>query len=141
MRYCWLISVRNHTSHRKFKLTGEENEPNVDVYRKAKQKKEEIEKKLQGQIVTVELISLTKAFKAPDKYAKFLSEGRTVVKGHHWCPYCRQFRVFAFDSYLGVNRCPICTISDQDFFFKKYNGIFYIEEVDMYRKNKAAEKK
>lgn len=112
----WMISVRNHRTSRRFMVVGQEGEKPTEVYRKAKQAAQEITDKLRGQIVTVEIISRTHAFKPPvDKKAP---------KNHWWCPYCRKFRIFMWDRRLEVKRCPICGITDHDFYVKKYNGIF-----------------
>lgn len=50
--------------------------------------------------------------------------------GDMWCPYCirwRSFKLYALkrknyttDAFL---RCPVCTISTNDFFVRKYNGM------------------
>lgn len=55
---------------------------------------------------------------------------------HMWCAYCmawRQFRMTAIrtDGILGEPqlRCPICTISINDWYIQKYNGL--LEHTDM----------
>jgi hypothetical protein len=49
--------------------------------------------------------------------------------GLTWCPYCvkwREFRLLRIkrSAYVGTPalRCPVCTISEEDFYVKKYNG-------------------
>ena len=36
-------------------------------------------------------------------------------RGRLWCPYCRKFRVFDWDPYWDVNRCPVCRIFDSNY--------------------------
>jgi len=31
-------------------------------------------------------------------------------RGRWWCPYCRKFRVFEWDPFWGIDRCPICRV-------------------------------
>ncbi len=47
--------------------------------------------------------------------------GLVLEKGLFWCPYCRQKVVFVKDRYLGIKRCPLCGISENDFHVKKEN--------------------
>lgn len=116
MRSKWMISVRTHYTSKQYIFTGKEGEKPAEVYRKVKQVAGQILDKLKGQIVTVEIISRTHAFKPPvDKKAP---------KNHWWCPYCRKFRIFMWNRKLETKRCPICGITDHDFYVKKYNGIF-----------------
>ncbi len=44
-----------------------------------------------------------------------------LEKGLFWCPYCKQKVMFVKDKYLGIKRCPICGISENDFHVKKEN--------------------
>lgn len=56
-----------------------------------------------------------------------------------WCPYClrwRKFKLFAIkrSTYRteAFMRCPVCTISTNDFFVKKYNGFLeHMSEADV----------
>ena len=118
MRYTWLILVMNTEKSRKFKVRGEEGQSNKEVYYKAKEKVAEIQRKVKD--CTIDLISCTKAFKP--------IEGKKAPRGHVWCPYCIKWRVFAWSEKLGVHRCPYCGISENDFYYKKYNGIFATEK-------------
>src|SRR3990172_9027185 len=38
-----------------------------------------------------------------------------INDGEEYCPYCRDSREFPFNPSLGVKRCQICTISENDF--------------------------
>lgn len=38
-----------------------------------------------------------------------------------WCPYCSNIVEFVRDRTSGVKRCPICKISENDFWVKKIN--------------------
>lgn len=38
-----------------------------------------------------------------------------------WCPYCSNIVEFVRDKASGVKRCPICKISEKDFWVKKVN--------------------
>jgi len=51
-------------------------------------------------------------------------------QGMIWCPYCIKWRSFQLYSIrratyvtAPVMRCPVCTISTNDFYVKKYNGL------------------
>jgi hypothetical protein len=124
----WYISVRNYKTSRKFRVKPEAGETAIECYRRAKAKAEEIKSKV-GENVTVELISATTAFKPPEGYKK--------PRNHMWCPYCRKSRLFPFDEYRGVKRCIICGITENDFYIKKYNGVFYNEWMDYLRKKRS----
>jgi hypothetical protein len=42
-----------------------------------------------------------------------------------WCPYCRGIRHFYHDKEFDVHRCPIDTITENDFWVKKWNNLYY----------------
>jgi len=42
----------------------------------------------------------------------------------YWCPYCRAMRRFIYCGEMEVNKCPVCGISDMDFYVKKYNRLW-----------------
>lgn len=42
-------------------------------------------------------------------------------KGHYWCPYCKSRVRFVKDRYLGIRRCPLCGISENDYHVKLEN--------------------
>jgi hypothetical protein len=62
--------------------------------------------------------------------------------GMIWCPYCvkwRNFKLFRVrkKSYTteAFMRCPVCTISTNDFYVKKFNGFLeHITEADLIKK-------
>lgn len=119
--YSWIISVRDLRTHRKFKLCGKENETAKQVYQRAKEKAQELKAKLKSE-VTVELICNYTGFKPP--------VNSNPPRGHSWCPYCIKYRVFVWSEKFSLKRCPICSITEQDFYYKKYNGIFKKEYQD-----------
>lgn len=40
-----------------------------------------------------------------------------------WCPYCSNKVIFVKDKALGVKKCPICGITERDYWVKKVNRI------------------
>ncbi len=44
-------------------------------------------------------------------------------RGRWWCPYCRKFRIFDWDPYWDVNRCPVCRIFDNNYHVLANNPI------------------
>ena len=43
----------------------------------------------------------------------------------YWCPYCQNWEYWIADAG-GYKRCPICGISDNDFYVKSYNKIWHL---------------
>lgn len=79
-------------------------------------------KRLQGQGIKPHLVSRQHGFAPP------LAKRRAPEAGMLWCPFClkwRHFKYFAIkvDGLRGpaVWRCPICTISINDYYVRKYN--------------------
>jgi len=75
-------------------------------------------------VSNIHVVSMRKTF-APTQ--KMLKE---QPPGTFWCPWCikwREFTTFAVvrngEEGIELLRCPICTISTNDFFIKKYNPI------------------
>lgn len=80
-------------------------------------------KELKAKDLVPELISVRKAFIQKREQLKPPNVGMT------WCPYCVKWRHFNLTrlrraTYLSpaANRCPVCGISDEDYYVKKYNG-------------------
>ncbi|SCG82335.1 hypothetical protein DW1_0727 [Proteiniborus sp. DW1] len=44
-----------------------------------------------------------------------------LKRGQSWCPYCNNIVIFIKDKRLKVRKCPICGISENDFWVKKVN--------------------
>ena len=50
--------------------------------------------------------------------------------GFMWCPYCMKWRQFRLFKVLrkdgipsqGANRCPVCTITEDNYYVQRYNG-------------------
>lgn len=50
--------------------------------------------------------------------------------GFTWCPFCMQWRIFRLFqvkrkgklNLAAANRCPVCYISDENYYVKRYNG-------------------
>lgn len=47
-----------------------------------------------------------------------------LKRGQYWCPYCSNPVKFINDEKLGVKRCPICGISNRDYYVKKVNNLW-----------------
>jgi len=43
-------------------------------------------------------------------------------KNQLWCPYCVEYRKFKHDGTRLV--CPVCEVSTEDFYTKRYNKLF-----------------
>ena len=86
-------------------------------------------KSLKSQGLKPNVISTSHAF------APTVEQEKNRRPGMIWCPYCirwRNFKLMALkkstyttDAFM---RCPVCTISTNDFFVKKYNG--FLEHMD-----------
>ena len=113
-RTLWMVSVRTENQRKDLTIETKGQETPQETYRRAKKLVEKIKKQV-GKRATVDLISKTVAFKP---------KGVKPYRSWYWCPYCNQWRVFLYNDYLGVNRCNICGISDQDFYVKKYNNLW-----------------
>lgn len=91
---------------------------------------------------SVEVISRRRAFPIPMKMAI------PPQMGLLWCPYCIKWRDFQeaavqHGDRVGPEllRCPVCTISVMDYYFRLYNSIFaerYFTAKEM-QKNKNTE--
>lgn len=53
---------------------------------------------------------------------KKVPKGITLKKKQMWCPYCSNPVIFIKDKKSGITKCPICGISNQDFWVKKVNN-------------------
>lgn len=78
--------------------------------------------------VQAELISRTKAFPPPKDFE--------INRKRWWCPYCRKVRIFQQDPKIDKLRCPICGISESDFYVRKYNHLWNFEQVKKVVKKK-----
>lgn len=126
-----MLSIRTYNRRRDFIFRPLQGETDLQCYQRAKAERDRLKSKYEGQPVTIELISRTKAFKIPDNFK--------LPKNHYWCPYCIKPRIFMNDDRLGVKRCSVCGISDQDFYVKLYNGIWE-QEYYLYCLGKKEEK-
>ena len=62
--------------------------------------------------------------------------------GRIWCPYCikwREFKLFALRKATytteAMMRCPVCTISTNDFYVKKFNDFLeHMDEAELIKK-------
>lgn len=61
--------------------------------------------------------------------------------GMLWCPYCikfRNFRLLRLKTQYGTSgadlRCPICLISTNHYYVKRYNGLDYMTEADIIKR-------
>lgn len=108
----WMISVRRGNKHQYIMVDKNDYETDVEVFERAKQRYLQIKEKYQD--FTVELISRKKAF-APKQDKQ---------RGHLYCPYCRVNRRFQNIEKTGNKHCPICNISDADYYVRKYNKLW-----------------
>ena len=132
MRAKWMLSIRTYTQRKDLIFRPHEGETDLQCYQRAKGQRDKLIEKYKGQVITIELISRSKAFKKPANFK--------IPKGHMWCPYCIKARIFVFDDRLGVDRCSVCHISDQDFYVKKENGLWEKEYIE-YRRRMSDNKK
>lgn len=112
--------IRLGTQRKELIIQTQDDELPKDTYRRAKMKVDEVINKTHGKAI-VSLISLSVAFKP---------KGNKPHKGWLWCPCCNSWRVFRYNDELGVNKCVVCGISDQDYYVKRYNGIFRKENIE-----------
>ena len=117
--FIWKIVIRYLGTKRIIRLKGEDN---LKVFNKAKEYAKELKEADTEQAMHIDLVSGTRAY-GPKK-------GIHIKRYEMWCPYCIKPRAFVNDQRLGVNKCPVCGISDSDFYVKKYNGIFKKEYED-----------
>ena len=113
-RTLWMVSVRTENQRKDLTVETKGQETPQKTYRRAKKLVEKIKEQV-GKRATVDLISKTVAFKP---------KGVKPRRSWYWCPYCHQWRVFLYNDYIGVNKCNICGISDQDFYVRKYNELW-----------------
>jgi len=59
--------------------------------------------------------SLLEPAMPPDSFSR---RGRFL-----WCPYCGKPQTFWLDEIMELVRCPICYISDRDFYVRKANRL------------------
>jgi len=53
---------------------------------------------------------------------KELPSNIKLKKKESWCPYCSMPVIFKKDRTKGVKVCPMCNISEKDFWVKKVNS-------------------
>ena len=76
----------------------------------------------------VYLVSLTNPIPKPQDY-------KPSRYGTLWCPYCEDERRY-YSNDLGTNTCPICHITDQEYYVRQYNGLWGEGEGSKKRRNK-----
>lgn len=108
----WAISVRTGTKNKIVLFPRRENETVKDTYLRVKDYYLALKEKYPQ--YTVEIIS--RKIAVPPKHKP--------KRGYYYCPYCIKDRLFQYDSETKYSHCPICGISDEDFYVKKYNGLF-----------------
>lgn len=100
------------------------------------------------------VVSAVHAYKIPELTKSGKRHPKAVAPSgrHLWCPYCIEWRVFhvtamrSSDGILGPEqlRCPVCTISEEDFHVKRmnhrlgtvdakvlYKGVITMQNVDL----------
>lgn len=106
MMWAVIIFNRNHRHVEKF---GKRKGPYGAV-----QYKERMEERFSHRSdITVNMINITKATPPEEETKK--------RKGELYCPYCCKVRKFQIDAYLGKKYCPVCGVSDREFYVRTYN--------------------
>lgn len=111
--YIWKVIIRYSGTKKIFRIKGKPEDANMVVFGKAKAYAKKLKEADEEGNMKIDLVSGTKAY-PPKKDTK-------IPRGHKWCPYCVQPRIFIEDRSLGVKRCQVCSISDSEFYYKKYN--------------------
>jgi hypothetical protein len=111
--YIWKIIIRYAGTKKIIKLRGKPGDSNTYVFEKAKAYAKKLKEADTDSSTKIDLVSGTKAY--PPR------RGVVIPRGHKWCPYCVQPRIFIENKTLGVKKCQVCGISDSDFYYKKYN--------------------
>lgn len=108
-----MISIRNSNTHKKLLIDKDSNETDIELFNEVKEIFKDIKQKYPNHIV--ELISRKKAFRPKNK----------AKKGYIYCPYCRQDRIFQTKASTGNKHCPVCNISDRDYYVRQYNNLWH----------------
>ena len=98
----------------------------------AKELREEVDKD------SIHVVSAVHAYPIPKRYKKDGQENPKHDRPsprHLWCPYCIEWRIFIvsavrFDGLLSpeARRCPVCTVSVEDYHVKKLNHTLGVVE-------------
>ena len=68
----------------------------------------------------VGFISRSRAIPPDDRpKPKAKKKGKEII---YWCPYCGDYRTFVTGPH--GKQCPMCTISQEDFYVKNYNHLW-----------------
>lgn len=81
---------------------------------------------MKGQIVDMDIseqMNLFRLIKFNDNPDESMPKNIALSKKQLWCPYCSNKVVFKRDKKLGIKKCPICNISEKDFWVKKVNSL------------------
>jgi len=70
-----------------------------------------------------EQMNLFRLIKFNDNPDENIPKEIILSKKQLWCPYCSNKVVFKKDKKLGIKKCPICNISEKDFWVKKVNAL------------------
>ncbi len=71
----------------------------------------------------VEQISLFRLIKFDNEPDDSIPNGIILSKKQFWCPYCSNKVIFKKDKKSGLKKCPICNISERDFWVRKVNRL------------------
>ncbi|PKM70642.1 MAG: hypothetical protein CVU93_01040 [Firmicutes bacterium HGW-Firmicutes-18] len=66
------------------------------------------------------LFKLVQFNKQPDKS---IPDKIHLSGKQQWCPYCSNKVIFVRDKKLGVKKCPVCNITERDYWVKRVNKI------------------
>ena len=70
-----------------------------------------------------EQMNLFKLIKFNENPDEKIPKGVVLTKIQIWCPYCSNKVIFKKDKKLGIKKCPICNISEKDYWVKKVNSL------------------
>jgi len=88
--------------------------------REAKTFAKQVEKEHGGE-VSVTVVSRSVGYGPPHSLVSDEVLHEQNARGRYWCPYCRQFRVFAHSRVWGIDRCEVCGTFIDDFHVTKNN--------------------
>jgi hypothetical protein len=119
------------TNSWKLILTSPQGEKKVYRYPEVKSAVDKA-KQFRAKGYEAEVISKSKAY-GPTRKA-----GPRPSSKHYWCPYCIKWRVFRYMAVrrMGIlgpedMRCPVCLISDHNYYIRKYNGLLGTADLEM----------
>lgn len=124
MKNAWkVIWVEEGRKRKKFFEGNPDWADRRTVYEKPLEAAVAFAKELKKRGLSPDVVSARKAFIQTKDQARAPGPGMT------WCPYCIKWRHFKLLRVrrgdwvgAGANRCPVCYITDENFYVRRYNG-------------------